>query len=57
MIMEEKSIDCSMEFRLRNIPDPVWKQFKILCLEEDTTLTRKLMELIRKELVSKGKLK
>jgi len=45
-----------MEFRLRNIPDHRWKQFKILCLEEDTTLTKKLLDLIQKELVKKGKL-
>ena len=55
--MGTDKLNCSMEFRLRNIPENVWKQFKILCLEEDTTLTQKLMELIRKELVKKGKLK
>jgi hypothetical protein len=46
-----------MEFRLRNIPENLWKQFKILCLEEDTTLTEKLLRLIREELVKKGKLR
>lgn len=46
-----------MEHRLRNIPENVWKQFKILCIEEDISLTAKLLELIKKELVAKGKLK
>ena len=55
--MAEEKIDCGMEHRLRYIPEPVWKQFKILCIEEDTTPNKKLLELVRKELVKKGKLK
>ena len=43
-----------MEFRLRNIPGNIWKEFKILCIREDTTLNDKMIELIKKEVVEKA---
>lgn len=38
-----------MEFRLRNIDDDVWKDFKMLCLDEKTDMNTKVKALILKE--------
>jgi len=46
--------DQVMEFRIRNIPGNIWKEFKILCIREDTTLNDKMIELIKKEVVEKA---
>jgi hypothetical protein len=43
-----------MEFRLRNIPDDLWRHFKSQCALEGKTITDKLMELIR-VVAEKGK--
>jgi hypothetical protein len=42
------------EMRVKNIPEALWKEFKILCIREDSTLNNKIIELV-KEAVAKGK--
>ncbi len=42
------------EMRVKNIPEALWKEFKILCIREDVTLNTKIIELV-KEAVAKGK--
>ena len=44
----------AMEFRIKNIPENLWKEFKILCIREGITLNVKIIELIR-EAVEKRK--
>jgi hypothetical protein len=41
-----------MEFRVKNIPENLWKEFKILCIREGITLNEKIIEMIR-EIVEK----
>ena len=43
-----------MEFRIRQIPEAVWKEFKILCIREDLNPNDKLLKMIRHE-VEKSK--
>jgi hypothetical protein len=53
--MEQQVFNAGMEFRLRNIPDAVWKEFKILCLREDTNPNTKLNQMLNDLIVKKGK--
>jgi len=43
-----------MEFRIRQIPEQLWKEFKILCIREDLNPNDKLLEMIHRE-VEKSK--
>jgi len=52
--MNTKGYALDMEFRLRNIPEQLWKEFKILCIRRDASLNEMLIRLIR-EAVEKGK--
>ena len=38
-----------METRIRNIPPDMWKKFKHLCIEQDISVNKKLLQLVRKE--------
>jgi len=51
--MNTSSYALRMEFRLRNIPEQLWKELKIICIREDTNLNDKLIQLIR-DAVEKG---
>ena len=52
--MQEIGLDPSMEFRVRNIPEQAWQEFKILCIREKTYPNTKIIELIQ-QAVAKGK--
>ena len=45
--MSMATLTSSMEFRLRQIPEKVWEDFKILCIREKTYPNHKLIELIQ----------
>ncbi|KKN65023.1 hypothetical protein LCGC14_0485800 [marine sediment metagenome] len=44
----------TVEMRIRDVPKDIHKQFTHLCLDEDKTISTKVIELVR-EYVSKNK--
>jgi len=42
-----------MEYRLVNIPENTWHEFKIICLEQKTSIRKKLLEYVEKEVAKK----
>jgi len=46
-----------MDTRIRNVPKDVWREFKILCAEQDISMNRKIIELATKEVEERHKRK
>ena len=46
--------DCMGTMILRNIPNDLRKQFKLLCLEKNTNMTEAIIDFMKRE-VAKGK--
>lgn len=51
--MSTKIYNPDMEFRVKNIPENLWKEFKIICIREGITLNEKIIEMIH-EIVERG---
>ena len=42
-------IDCMGTMILRNIPDDLRKQFKLLCIQENSNMTAEIVKFMKKE--------
>ncbi|MBA7557548.1 hypothetical protein ES705_50309 [subsurface metagenome] len=42
-------INGKMEYRLTNIPEDLWHQFRVQCVQKKTTLRQKLLKMVEEE--------
>ncbi len=43
------------ELRIKNVPENLHKQFKLLCVEESISINQKVIDLLRQAVAGKGK--
>ena len=38
-----------MDSRIRNIPEDIWRRFRVICLERGVSMNQRIIELVRAE--------